>query len=47
VEVSTEVKVFWVMMEAASTVETSVNFYQTHGTTTQKAAIFILASVRT
>jgi hypothetical protein len=27
--------------------EKSVNFYQTHGATTQKAAIFILATVRT
>jgi hypothetical protein len=31
------------MMAAASTSETSVNFYQT----TQKIAIFILAAVRT
>jgi hypothetical protein len=28
------------MMEAASTSETSINFYQTHGATTQKTAIF-------
>jgi hypothetical protein len=34
------------MMEAASTSRTSVNFYQTHGATTQ-TAIFILAAVRT
>jgi hypothetical protein len=34
------------MMEAASTSETSVNFYQTTGATTQKTAIFILATVR-
>jgi hypothetical protein len=32
------------MMEAASTSETSVNFYQT---TIQKTTIFILAAVRT
>jgi hypothetical protein len=31
------------MMEAASTSETSVNFYQT-GATTQKTAIFIIIS---
>jgi hypothetical protein len=31
----------------ASTSETSVNFYQTHGATSQKTAIFILAAVRT
>jgi hypothetical protein len=35
------------MMEAASTSETSVNFYQLHGATTQKTAIFIFAAVRT
>jgi hypothetical protein len=29
------------MMEAASTSETSVNVYQTHGATTQKTTIFI------
>jgi hypothetical protein len=29
------------MMEAASTSETSMNFYQTHGATTQKTAILI------
>jgi hypothetical protein len=28
------------MMEAASAPETSVNFYQTYGATTQKTAIF-------
>jgi hypothetical protein len=33
--------------EAASTSETSVNFYQTHGATTQMTAVFILAAVRT
>jgi hypothetical protein len=33
------------MMEAASTSETSVNFYQT-GATSQKTVIFILAAVR-
>jgi hypothetical protein len=35
------------MMEAASTSETSVNFTRLHGVTTQKTAIFILAAVRT
>jgi hypothetical protein len=35
------------MVEAASTSETSVNFYQLHGTTSQKTVIFILAAVRT
>jgi hypothetical protein len=35
------------IMVAASTSETPVNFYQIHGTTTQKTAIFILAAVRT
>jgi hypothetical protein len=35
------------MMEAARTSETSVNFYQTTGATIQKAAIFILAAVGT
>jgi hypothetical protein len=35
------------VMEAASTSETSANFYQTTGTTTQKTAIFTLAAVRT
>jgi hypothetical protein len=44
--------VFWVvglalMMEAARTFETLVNFYQTHGATTQKTAIFVLTAVRT
>jgi hypothetical protein len=42
--------VFWaitLMMESASTSETSVIFYQTTGATTQKAVIFILAAVRT
>jgi hypothetical protein len=34
------------MMEAASTSESSVNFYQTTRRT-QKTAIFILAAVRT
>jgi hypothetical protein len=33
-------------MEAASTSETSVNFYRLHGATIQKTAIFILAAVR-
>jgi hypothetical protein len=32
---------------AASTSETSVHFYQTNSATTQKTAIFILATVRT
>jgi hypothetical protein len=35
------------MMEAASTYETSVNFYQTTQSNNQKTAIFILAAVRT
>jgi hypothetical protein len=35
------------MMEAAVTSETSVNFTRQHGATTQKTAIFILAAVRT
>jgi hypothetical protein len=44
--------VFWIaaialMMEAASTPETSVNFYQTTRKTTQKTAIFILTAMRT
>jgi hypothetical protein len=34
-------------MEAASTSETSANFYQIHGTTTHKTAIFVLTAVRT
>jgi hypothetical protein len=44
--------VFWdvapcsLMMEAASTFKTSVNFYQTTGATSQKTVIFILAAVR-
>jgi hypothetical protein len=47
--------VFWVvepwaialMIEAASTSETSVKFYQLHGAITQKSVICILAAVRT
>jgi hypothetical protein len=35
------------MMEAASTSETSVNFYQTTRATFHKTIIFILAAVRT
>jgi hypothetical protein len=35
------------MMEAASTSETSESFIRLHGATTQKTAIFILAAVRT
>jgi hypothetical protein len=35
------------MMEAARTSETLVNFYQIHGATTQKTAIFVLIAVRT
>jgi hypothetical protein len=35
------------MIEAANTSETSVNFTRLPGATTQKAAIFILAAVRT
>jgi hypothetical protein len=35
-----------VMMEPASTSETSVNSTRLHGATTQKTAIFILAAVR-
>jgi hypothetical protein len=38
------------MMEAASSSETSVNFYQTtrlHGATSQKTTIFILAAAIT
>jgi hypothetical protein len=35
------------MMEAASTSETSVNFTRLHGATIQKTTIFILAAVRT
>jgi hypothetical protein len=34
------------MMEAASTSETSVNFYQTTRRYTQKTAFFVLAAVR-
>jgi hypothetical protein len=34
------------MMEAVSTSETSVNFYQIHGATSQKTVLFILAAVR-
>jgi hypothetical protein len=34
------------LMEATSTSETSVNFYQSTGSTSQKTAIFILAAVR-
>jgi hypothetical protein len=35
------------MMKAASNSKTSVNVYQIHGAVFQKAAIFILAPVRT
>jgi hypothetical protein len=35
------------MMKAASTSETSVNFYQTTRRKTQKTAIFILDAVKT
>jgi hypothetical protein len=35
------------MMEAASTSETSANFYQTTWSKSQKTAIFILDAVRT
>jgi hypothetical protein len=35
------------MMEAISTSETSVNFYEIHGATSQKTAIFILVVLRT
>jgi hypothetical protein len=35
------------MMEAARTSETLVNFYRLHGATTQKTAIFVLTVVRT
>jgi hypothetical protein len=38
---------YCLMMEAVSTSETSVNFYQIHGATSQKTIIFILAAVRT
>jgi hypothetical protein len=34
-------------MEAVSSSETSVSFYQTHVTTSHKTVIFILANVRT
>jgi hypothetical protein len=43
------VRAIALMMEAASTSETSVNFYHStrlHGATAQKTAIFILAAVR-
>jgi hypothetical protein len=42
--------VFWaiaLMMEASSTSETSVNFYQTTRRNNPEEAIFILAAVRT
>jgi hypothetical protein len=40
--------VITMMMEAASTSETSVNFYQTTWrTTSQKTAVFVIAAVRT
>jgi hypothetical protein len=35
------------LMKAANTSETSVNFYRLLGATTQKTAIFILAALRT
>jgi hypothetical protein len=35
-----------VMMEAARSSETLVNFYRLYSTTTQKTAIFILAAVK-
>jgi hypothetical protein len=35
------------IMEAASTSEATVNFYRLHGETTQKTAIFMLATVKT
>jgi hypothetical protein len=51
-----KIAVFWyvapyslisMMVEAASTSETSVNFTTPHGVTSKKTAIFILAAVRT
>jgi hypothetical protein len=48
---SMKMTVFWddamiaLMMEAASTSETSVKFYRTTGVTTQKTAIFTLSFV--
>jgi hypothetical protein len=41
------IRVMALMMEAASTSETSVNFYQTHGAKIQKTATFILTAMRT
>jgi hypothetical protein len=35
------------IMEAASTFETSVTFYQTTGAITQRTVIFILTAMRT
>lgn len=35
------------MMEAINIPEMSVNFYLTHGTTSQKMVIFLLATMRT
>jgi hypothetical protein len=40
-------KAIALMMEAASTSETSVDFTRLHGATTQKTSIFTLATVRT
>jgi hypothetical protein len=43
-----EAMIIALIMETASTSETSVNLYQRiHGATTQKIALFILAAVRT
>jgi hypothetical protein len=39
-------KVFALMMQAASTSETSLNFTRIHSATSQKTAIFILVAVR-
>jgi hypothetical protein len=44
---SSGLKMKVLMMEPVSTSEMSVNFHHTHGSTTQKTAIFILAAVRT
>jgi hypothetical protein len=41
------VRVIVLMMETAGISETSVNFTKLHGATTQKAAIFIFAVLRT
>jgi hypothetical protein len=47
VEVCRRYRGFALAVEAASTSETSVSFYQTTRRNTQKAAIFILGALRT